>query len=536
MRLSARALLVFWSLWLFLPTTAPAAPKTVLLLPIVIYGDPSKAYLREGIKSMFRSRLAGEDLKVLSDEALEGRLSEEEKLGIDSKPRAEELARQLGAEYAIYGSVTTVGGGYSLDLSILGLSGDEVLVTRVSEAMSEDQFIPKLAGVVTQFRAAMAGPRAKPAPLPEEPDFRAPAAPSAADQPPEDETAMGLFYKPAEDGRLFEPTGRASIRLAVAAFDTSDLDGDGIAEWLVLGRKKLFIYQMRGGSLELLATLDAPMGEDYLKVSAGDGNGDGKDEIYLVGRYGDRARSTILEWSGKEFKRLHRQGGHLRILKDSEGGDPVILFQDSKVDGTLFFGKIATRVFADGELTEGEELPTPEQADFYSLALYDLDRDGEMEYIGVGRESRLYLWDRNGQAVWRSDERFGGSNNHIQVGRALGREFSDRPDGSAGFVPPRFYLSSRMVIADVDKDGVKEAVVPYNKPLVGHIKHFKAYTKSRLFAFRFEGMSLSQAWQSKEFGYAISDIQMDGQTLFIATQKGKIEDVTKGSSRIMWFR
>jgi len=527
-RLFPWGLPLFWTFLLLLPAEAPAAPKTVLLLPLVIHGDPSKAYLREGFKSMFRSRLADGDLTVLSDAALEGRLSEEEKLGIDSKSRAAELARQLKADYAIYGSVTTVGGGYSLDLSLLEVGGEAATVTRVSEAMSEDQFIPKLADVVIQFRAAMAGHGAKPAPVPQEPTAAsAPLAPPEA-SPADEETAMGLFYKPAEDGRPFEPTGRASIRLAVMGFDTGDLDGDGISEWLVLGRKKLFIHQMKGGTLSLVGTYDAPLGEDLLKVSAGDGNGDGKDEIYLVGRYSDRARSTVLEWSGKEFKRLHRQGGHLRLVKDPDGGEPVILFQDSKSDGKLFFGQIATRAYEAGKLADGKALPTPEDTDFYSLALYDLDRDGEMEFIGVGLESRLYLWDRTGQAVWKSDERFGGSNNSIQVGGA----FSD----SANVLPPRFYLSSRMLIADVDKDGVKEAVVAYNKPLVRNLKYLKVFTKSRLFAFRIEGMGLSQAWQSREFDYAISDIQMDAQTLLIATQKGKIENVSKGSSRILWFR
>ena len=101
-------------------THALAADKKVAVLPLALYADPSKDYLRQGIKSMLASRLSGEGLQVLGDQALAPFLRQgEEEKGITSSDRAKELAELLKADYAIYGSVTVTGTGYSLDLSIL---------------------------------------------------------------------------------------------------------------------------------------------------------------------------------------------------------------------------------------------------------------------------------------------------------------------------------------------------------------------------------------------------------------------------------
>ncbi len=64
---------------------------------------------------------------------------------------------------------------------------------------------------------------------------------------------------------------------------------------LVLGRKRLLVYQRQGASFVPKDSLKDGFGEDFLKVSVGDVDKNGRPEIYLVSRYGERARSTVLE-------------------------------------------------------------------------------------------------------------------------------------------------------------------------------------------------------------------------------------------------
>ena len=76
------------ALILFLPLPAHTANKTLVLLPLTLYADESKSYLRHGVKSILVSRLSGGDLHVIGDEALRSLLSENEKAGITDKDRA----------------------------------------------------------------------------------------------------------------------------------------------------------------------------------------------------------------------------------------------------------------------------------------------------------------------------------------------------------------------------------------------------------------------------------------------------------------
>ncbi len=109
------------SLILLLPPPLMAADKRVVFFPVTVHADPSKSYLRQGFTSMFVSRLAGGGIEVIDEGQYGALLSDKEKEGVISRDRAEKLARKLGAEYAVFGSVTTLGEGYSLDFSVLDL-------------------------------------------------------------------------------------------------------------------------------------------------------------------------------------------------------------------------------------------------------------------------------------------------------------------------------------------------------------------------------------------------------------------------------
>jgi len=98
-----------------LPVMTYSSTKTLLLFPLAIYAEQSKAYLGQGINSMLISRISGVGVEIVPDEKYRSLLDETEKAGKVDKQRAEELARALTADYAIFG-------GYSLDLSLLEVS------------------------------------------------------------------------------------------------------------------------------------------------------------------------------------------------------------------------------------------------------------------------------------------------------------------------------------------------------------------------------------------------------------------------------
>lgn len=523
-------ILFLLSLILSLPLPAHASNKTLAIFPLVIYADKPLEHIRQGVKSMLVSRLSGGGLEVISDERLVPLLGEKEMKGITSKRRAEELAKRLGADYAIFGSITAIGGGYSLDLSLVELHKDGSRLTRVSRAGDEGHLIPQLSDVAYQFRALIEGrettvqkmeERVTILPKPQtakgifskvERDKQGPAA-----------MEKGLVFKPTREYEGLKPTGKIPMDMAVMAFDMGDLDGDGEAELVILGRKKLLVYSKKGEPFALRDSLKPSFGEDFLKVSVGDVDNNGRPEIYLVSRYGTRARSTVLEWAG-EFKRLNRRTGHMQVVRDPGMGKPLLLFQDSRVD-EFFSGRIYSMNYEkEGKLKKGQKLPKLRGLQFNTLTLFDLDRDGDPEFLGLGEDSRLHVWDKQGKILWSGDKRLGGTNNAIRLGSA-----------HPGDPLPRIPFNSRLLITDIDGDGNKEILAIKNIPLVEHLLHFKVFTKSHLIAYRIEGTSLFPAWTTGDIDYCLTDMQAQGQSLFLAAQKGKISNIGKKSGLIMWF-
>jgi len=540
------------SLLFLLPVPVLASTKTLVLFPLVIYADQSKAYLGQGIKSMLISRISGVGIEIVPDEKYISFLTEKEGKGITSQKRAEELARSLKVDYAIFGSITAIGGGYSLDLSLLKVEIDGSKLTRLSKAVDEEQLIPQLSDVAYKLRALIEGKgilsatqtadkpatqtAGKPARKTEEKATVSPQPLTAkgifsqieGDKKEPKTIEKGLSFKPTKEYQGFKPTGKISIGMSVMAFDMGDMDGKEGVELVVLGRKKLLIYQRQGASFVLKDTLKAGFGEDFLKVSVGDVDKNGRAEIYLVSRYGERARGTVLEWAG-EFERLFRRTGHMKVVKVPAGGRSLVIFQDSKVD-EFFSGRIYVMKHGEGgKLIKGEKLPELEGGQFYTLALFDLDKDGILEWLGLGKpdleeQSNIYVWDQEGDVLWSGDKKLGGTNNSIRLGEA-----------APGDLPPRISFNSRFVIADINGDGNREILAIKNIHIVKHLGNFKVYTKSRLIAYSIEGTSLSPAWTTRDIDWCLTDMQVEAQILFLAAQKGKVITITKGSSCIMWF-
>jgi TolB-like protein len=499
-------------LFLCLLPSALAADKAVGLLPFVLHADPSKEFLRSGIQSMLVSRLEGEGLSVLHGDRIEPLLKEEEKEGIDSEERARGIARELGVDYVIFGSVTTLGGGYSLDFSILDLTGDSPQRTQVAEAVDENQLIERLSDMAHQFRAVVEGI--------EYAAYRA----ARQDTLGSAETAKGLFFRPGAGGYGFQPTGRASVRMGILSFDAGDLDGDGTPELVLLTRDEVFIYHRENNQFILLNTFEAGMGEYFLKVSVGDADLDGRDELYLVSDYGERAQSVVYDWD-KTFRERFRMRGHLQVDVGRDERPPVVYFQDTMLN-RYFNGDIFVMDY------QGRNKLVPQRAlhefekgiQFYTLMQYDLDGDGGREFIGLSDMSYLHVWNAAGKSLWTSTDDMGGTNNAYKTGQVT-RELSKT----------RIPFNSKPEVMDIDGDGTREVLAIKNIPFIDHLTNLKLYQESKLYAYKVEGDSLSSEWATGKLKYSITDLKATGETLYIAFLEGKFSKLSRARGRIMWF-
>ena len=395
-------ILLFISPFFFTP--AFGANRTLVLFPVVLYMEHLPPSLRQGLKTMFLSRLSGGGLDVITDETFGSLLTADEKKGKITKTRVEEVSRKLKADYGIFGSVTSMGGGSSLDLSLLDMTKAPPKLTPVSESMTEDQFIPKIAETANRFRAIIEGRYSGSrriiagAPTPE----TAPAGIFSKMGQPEAGAGEEGFFRPTRQYAAFQPTASISLRMTLQSLDVGDLTGDGSLELLALARNELRVYEKNAQGYRLKDTFKASMGEDFLKMSAGDVDGNGRAEIYLVSFYGNQARTTVLEWNRK-FRKLYRKTGHLLVVKNPGGGPPNLLFENTRPN-ELYGGKISLMGYdPSNQLKEIRRLPRLKKARFYTLTLYDLNKDGSPEFIGLGEHDSLRVWDSDGKVIWSGD-------------------------------------------------------------------------------------------------------------------------------------
>ncbi len=491
---------------------ADARPK-VLLLPFQIHApEEQHSFLSQGLRSMFVSRLTGEGLDILPDDTTLGLLTDEDQKGVHSDDRAMELGMQAGAEHVIFGTVTAMGGAFSLDLGIVDLNKDPPKMIRVSEATEESRLIPKVADVAYQFRGIIEGV-----------DPRRFQTAFGSERLPEGEGTMGLFFQPTAESYGFEPSGFINMRTMVVSMDTGDLNGDGKGEIVFLSRDRLMVASRDEDTMVLKSQMNAGTGEEFLRVSVGDMDGDGRAEIYLVRFYGQRAQTQVLAWDG-EFRRLAEHAGHINLVKNEGMGKRFLLFQNSKIN-RLFVGDIFHMELGPGNALNRKEVLPLEGALIYTLAIADLNRDGHVEFLGLDKSRHLTIWDQNGKSLWQGNQVLGGSNNIVELG--------DRP--GQGDDMPMTELNGRVIVADIDGDGTEEVIAFRNIADIEFLERFRVYKKSRLFAYKVEGLTLERAWSTREIRYAMADIQKEGRTIYLAGHKGERSKMGVGSSRIMWF-
>jgi len=497
------------------PASAQAA-KTVVIFPLAFYGDPSKAYLREGLRSMLLSRLSGGDIRILGDATYQERLTERERQGLLTRARAEELARIINADYVLYGSITTVGPGYSIDLTLLELKEGGTRTSNIAEALDEKELIEKMGDIAYQFRGFVEGR-----------DIRAERL-ARAYGPVVGGEEGGLFgtRTPVRRTPDLKLAGRLSLKIPVMAFDAGDLDGDGTEEWAVIGRGRFLVYKQQGKTVTPVGLLKPSKGEQFLSVSVGDGDGNGKAEIYIVGRYGSRARTTVWEWSDK-FKKLYNYSGQVRAVKYPWSNETLLLHMASGVNEFLT-GRLAIMTYdGKGKPVRKDELKRLKKVQFYTLTPYDFDGDGKLEFLCLDSDnSRPKILSREGKVLWRGDKSLGGSNNIIYADVQSSRDELDTR---------QVRFNSRLVIADIDRDGNREVLAIDNVPISEYMQE-GIYTKGRLTSFRIQGVRLIPAWTTREMKHAISDIQMRGRTLFLAVQSVKLVSLSQGTGAIMWFK
>lgn len=513
--------LIIVLLSLSLPVQADSIKK-VALVPLIINAPDRMEYLREGVEDMLSSRLTWED-KVL----VLNRSQVQKALGNSPGPvdesRARQIAKPLGADVVLWGSITIIGSNISLDLSLLDITSKQPLKKFFAQSKGMDDVIQRVNEVADQINGKVFGREAL---------VVASATPSATAQPKGTEPSpgkttsapvpislKGFIINPLSPQIIvnaggFDLTGiwRSSI-LPYALIDMAfgDLDGDGRTETVIISKNRLYIYRYAQEKFELIKEIPGDRWDNFIAVDVADIHGTGHPQIFITNYRSDGVQSLTLAWDKGEYKKIARNIPYHFRVHDLPGRGTVLLGQKA-YGAEAFDSKIYILSWKDGKYVQVEHLKVPEGLTVFNFVYTDLNKDGSQEILYLNSDNRLNVLSAKGQLEYSSSEFYGGTVNFVDSREDFNAYSSTIMDEQKS----RVYIPARLLVASL-APGKKDIIINKNKGSnLNILARYRAYTSGEILSLSWDGATMKENWRTQTIpdylaNYGLADFKNIGQ-------------------------
>lgn len=487
---------------------APSSPaKKVAFLPFETHAAKDLSYLTSGIRDMLASRLAaGAKIQVVPratvDHALGG--------GKPSQPeQIRALGRQMGADYIVTGSLTAIGAGMSLDAKVYNLATNEPAQTFFATAASENDIITAIDQLTWDIGAKVFGaqrPGSAAAPVAAN---QQPAQPQYLSAHPE-RAFMGAggrgaspFIRPLGSTGPFGFSKSQNFNMYLQAMDAGDVDGDGQDEVILADRNEVGIYKRDGKKLQKVGQVLLPVNHKIHYISVADLNHSGKAAIYVSAADEAEPHSYAFIWQGKDkVDYLFKDAKWYIRAMELPGEGMTLLGQHAAVSKPIMPGVFRLDL-VKGALVKGAQVQLPDWVNVFDFSMADLEKNGSYDIVAIDQFDRLVVAKPSGSILWKSDDYFGGTNRYIGGRKAIGQK-GDMDD--TGDPEGRIYIPSRIVIADLNKDGVVDVLVNKNLSTSSRLfKNMKNYPSGEIHALTWNGIALTEIWRTRKIDGYIAD-------------------------------
>ncbi|HER63453.1 MAG TPA: hypothetical protein ENO11_05705, partial [Desulfobacteraceae bacterium] len=281
--------------------SAQEAGKAVAILPFHLNAPPDKEYLTEGLRDMLGSRLRTEvGARIVPRGEVQSAMQVSGGQPVSGNMTA--IAEKAAADYLIYGTITALGGGISIDAKVFTADTRQGGDTQdfYASAITSDQVMSAIDTLSWDIIEKLFGKKRPASMLPAAPQASVPAEKSSFTTAHPDKTFMssgGGFA--LRSGRNFVKT--RNFNMDLRGFDIGDVDGDDQAEIIVADRSEVKVFKRDGTRLNLFATIKMLVRYPVHAVNTADLNGDGRAEIYVSAADARGPGSRAVEWDGTSF-------------------------------------------------------------------------------------------------------------------------------------------------------------------------------------------------------------------------------------------
>ncbi|MCU0580500.1 MAG: FG-GAP-like repeat-containing protein [Desulfobacterota bacterium] len=481
-------------------TARGETPRKVALVPLQVNAQDQLDYLRDGLQDIMASRLAWEGkVVVLDQDPVRQALARFP--GPVNETRSQEIGKSLGADVVVYGSLTMIGTGASLDVRVKDLAKNQAAEKFYTETKNLDEVIPRVNDLLEDINAKVfERPRtvaAAGAPAGRAIPGVGTAAPLAGEKPGlslKDFTLRPLSPQIIVNAGGFDLTGiwRSTI-LPYALIDLAfgDLDGDGYLETVIISQRGVHVYRFKDDKFNLLTEITGQRNDNYISVDVADIHGTGRPQIFVTNFRNDGVRSLVLSWEGDGIKTIVRNVPYSWRVHQIPGRGQVLLGQQRRGDDP-FGTKIKVLSWKSGRYEPLEELDLPAEINIFNFKIVDLNGDGTPETVYLNNNNRLVVLSPQNKVVYQTGEHFGGTVTFVDV-----TEFNAFTSTIMSDRAGRHYLPSRMVVIPGVKSGTLDLVLNKNKDSLWNIlDRFNSFSSGVIYSLSWDGVAFKENWRT----------------------------------------
>ncbi len=487
MRFKVISMCLLFALILTLPSPSIAQRRDpdkvykVAILPFMIHSQENLDYLREGINDILTSRITVEErVVVIERSVVERALYEERPMRLDETAAAK-IGMRIGADYIVLGSITKVGEYISLDARLISITEEKPPVTVYTQQKGIDDVMVKIGDFAQDIGYKILGRR------------------TLAGRP-------GEPRRPSRGG--IERFDRGSIdfkksqnfAFEIKGLDIGDVDGNKKNEVVIMDKHNLYIFKYDGEKLTLLQKIEQGNEHNFLTLDVADINRNGRAEIIVTSVVEDDVRSFILEHEEGRLKKItEKSNWFLRVLVHPKEG-PILLGQRRGSEG-LPVDPVYRMVWKKKSFVKGPKMPFPKETGILGVALADIRGTGKPEFIALDKFDRLSILSEDGKTQWKSTGRFGGTDNYYDTKK---KKRDDYRDDS----PWRVYIPGRVLVKDLNGDGIPQIIVNKNEPTTRLFEKARSYIEGEIDGLIWDESDLVTDWKTRALKTYIADYQV----------------------------
>jgi len=379
-----------------------------LLTAQITIAAPLRVYVAEMNAIGVQNR---DEMKITLQTLLASRLTTE---------RIVAVASPAEADAVITGTYVTIGKIFSLD-AIAKTSSGKTLTRSFVQGEGQDALIPSVSTLADKLSAELSkiyfSPTTGPATLaaPTSPGF---GTPTVSAPPPalvrKDQqvvrTPDGDFIKPQDTHQ--GASGWISNRLNGAAnlMAVGKTLADGSRE-IFLAEELRISYYRQAATMKLIAEAEISNAEKILSLDTLETD-DGSLDIYITTLRSGEPDSRVMRVQGDKLVTVaEKLPYYFRTFK--LGGGPKKLYAQAAGREDDFYGEVFEATRSGSTITLKNPIRMPRYGTIYSFNQF-VDKDGKRYTVVINPDNYLIVYDQARTELWRSTDKFGGSELYFQ--------------------------------------------------------------------------------------------------------------------------